>query len=52
MLIAAFFGFLIYINSGGIYETKTISAMVFRILLTLGFTTYTYFILIKGKHEN
>ena len=43
MLTAAFFGLLIYIYSGGTYETKTIGAMIFRLLLTLGFTAYTYF---------
>jgi len=49
ILIIAFFGLLIYINSGGIYETKTIGAMMFRILITLGFTTFTYFNFRKKK---
>jgi len=35
ILIAAFVGLKIHINSGGIYETKTIGAMIFRISVTL-----------------
>jgi hypothetical protein len=44
VLIVAFLGFLIYISSGVIHETKTIGAMIFRILVTLGFTTFAFFI--------
>jgi hypothetical protein len=32
---------------GGIHETKTVSAMVFRIVLTLGFTLFAYFTINK-----
>jgi len=42
ILTIAFVGFLFYIQSGGIHETKTVSAMVFRIVLTLGFTLFAY----------
>jgi hypothetical protein len=49
ILIVALIGLLIYIYSGGIYETKTIGAMIFRILLTFGFATYTYFTFKKKK---
>lgn len=35
ILIVAFIGLLIYINNGGIYETKTIKAMIFRMTFTL-----------------
>ena len=42
ILLVAFVGLLIYINSGGIYETKTIGAMVFRIALTSMFTIVSY----------
>ncbi len=42
-LSAAFLGLLFYINAGGIYEVKTIGAMIFRITLTLVFTILAYF---------
>ena len=35
ILIAAFAGLLIHIQSGGIYENKTIVAMIFRTSLTI-----------------
>ena len=38
ILTIAFIGFLFYIQSGGIHETKTVGAMVFRIALTVAFT--------------
>ncbi len=47
ILISAFIGLLLHINSGGIYETKTIGAMIFRITLTLIFTGLGYLTLIK-----
>lgn len=37
MLIIAFIGFLVYIKSGGVYETKTIGAMLFRMAITAVF---------------
>jgi hypothetical protein len=43
ILSAAFLGLLFYINAGGIYEVKTIGAMIFRITLTLVFTVLAYF---------
>ena len=43
LLIIAFIGLMIHINSGGIYETKTIGAMIFRITLTLVFSIMAYF---------
>jgi hypothetical protein len=49
ILIVAFIGLLIYINSGGIHEAKTVGAIIFRILLTLGFTTFAYFTFKKKK---
>ena len=36
ILIAAFAGLLIHIQNGGIYENKTIGAMIFRLSLTIG----------------
>ena len=36
ILLAAFAGLLIHIQSGGIFENKTIGAMIFRLSLTIG----------------
>jgi hypothetical protein len=47
ILSFAFVGFLFYIQSGGIHESKTVGAMVFRIALTIGFTLFTYFTINK-----
>jgi len=49
LLMVAFIGLIIYVNSGGIHETKTIYAMVFRITVTLIFTILSYFIITKKK---
>lgn len=53
ILLITFIGFLFYINSGGIHETKTIGALVFRMILTLIFIISAYFVIIKNnKDEN
>lgn len=49
-LIITFVGLFIHINSGGLYETKTIGAMIFRIVLTLTFMATAYFTISKNKH--
>ncbi|HEY9115094.1 MAG TPA: hypothetical protein VIN10_10345 [Bacteroidales bacterium] len=49
ILIAAFIGLIVHISTGGIYETKTIGAMIFRIIITLAFTLYAYFKIKKEK---
>lgn len=49
VLIIALIGLFIHINNGGIYETKTVGAMVFRIAVTLIFTFFAYFALLKNK---
>ena len=49
LLIAAFIGLKIHISSGGIYETKTIGAMIFRISVTLVFAIIAYFTITKKK---
>jgi hypothetical protein len=49
ILSIAFVGFLFYIQLGGIHENKTVSAMAFRIALTLGFTLFAYFTINKKK---
>lgn len=47
ILTGAFIGLLYYIQSGGIHESKTLGAMVFRIVLTLVFTLFAYFTINK-----
>jgi len=49
ILIMALVGLFIHINSGGLYETKTIGAMIFRIAVTIAFVFLAYLKLIKGK---
>jgi hypothetical protein len=49
VLISAFVGLFIHINAGGIYETKTIGAMTFRITLTIVFSALAYFTINKYK---
>lgn len=48
-LTAAFIGLLIHINSGGIYEQKTIGAMIFRIAFTIVFAVIAYFMTARLK---
>ena len=47
ILITAFIGFLLHISSGGIYETKTMGAMIFRITLTIVFGLLAYVLINK-----
>ena len=49
ILIAAFIGLKILASTGGIYETKTIGAMIFRISVTLVFAIIAYFTITKKK---
>lgn len=49
ILIGAFIGLKSHINSGGIYETKTIGTMIFRISVTLVFATLAYLKITKKK---
>ena len=42
ILIIALIGLYFHINAGGLYETKTINAMFFRITITLVFTILIY----------
>ncbi|MCK5730743.1 MAG: hypothetical protein KAH68_06695 [Draconibacterium sp.] len=49
ILVAAFVWFLIYINGGGIHETKTIGAMVVRISITIVFLISAYFTICKPR---
>lgn len=47
ILLAAFIGLNIHASSGGIYETKTTGAMIFRISVTLVFALIAYFTIKK-----
>lgn len=49
ILVIAFIGLIIHINSGELYESKTIAAMIFRITLTFIFTILAYFMITKKK---
>lgn len=42
ILILAQVGLFLHIDAGGIYETKTVGAMFFRIALTFAFALFTY----------
>lgn len=49
VLVLALIGLFIHIATGGIYETKTIGAMIFRIALTLIFAYTAYHSITKKK---
>ncbi|MBK9962686.1 MAG: hypothetical protein IPP06_15595 [Saprospiraceae bacterium] len=49
ILVAAFIGLRIHANSGGIYETKTLGALIFRISVTIVFAMIAYFTISKKK---
>ena len=52
ILVNAVIGFIIYINADGVYETKTIGAMIFRIVVTIIFVAFAYFTINKKKQIN
>ncbi len=47
VLISTFIIFIIHIYSGGIYETKTVGALIFRTIITLIFVVFSYFTITK-----
>lgn len=49
ILISALIGLEIHVDSGGVYEAKTFSAMIFRIVVTLAFAIIAYFTILKKK---
>lgn len=49
ILALALIGLFVHINSGGIYETKTIGAMAFRITITIIFATAAFLTINKKK---
>lgn len=52
ILIIAFIGLFIHVKYGGIYETKTIGAMLFRITVTIVFAMLAYFTIAIHKKNN
>lgn len=50
VLIITFIGLGIHIFSGGIYEQRTIGAMIFRTLITIGFTLVSYKYISQQKY--
>ncbi|MCB0628424.1 MAG: hypothetical protein KDD15_01790 [Lewinella sp.] len=51
ILLIALVGLLIHAESGGLYENKTISAMIFRIIVTLVFALLAYSFIIKKQRN-
>lgn len=49
VLVITFIGLGIHIYSGGIYEQKTIGAMIFRTLLTIGFALVSFYYISREK---
>ena len=52
ILLAAFVALMFHVNAGGLFETKTIGAMIFRTSLTLLFTLSSYFLLSRTRKIN
>ena len=52
ILVNAFIGFIIYIYTDGVHETKTIGAMIFRIVVTIIFVAFAYFTINKKNQIN
>ena len=51
VLIIAFAGLNILANAGGLYETKTMGAMIFRITVTFIFSALAYFFITKKQKD-
>ena len=49
ILVGAFIALKVFISNGGIYETKTVGAMVFRTIVTLLFAIVGYYTIQKNK---
>ena len=49
VLFVAFIALFIHVNSGGIYETKTIGAMLFRMTFTVVFIVLAFFVISKNN---
>ncbi len=51
VLLFAFAGLLNHINSGGLYETKTIGALIFRVVVTLIFALMAWLTINKKARK-
>lgn len=51
LLISAFIGLQFHISAGGLHETKTIGAMIFRIAVTLVFAILAFFTINKQLNK-
>jgi hypothetical protein len=49
ILISSFVSLKVHISNGGIYETKTVSAMIFRISVTIALALIAYFTITNNK---
>ncbi len=49
LLIVAFIGLQFHINAGGLYETKTVYAMMFRTAMTTIFAAIAYYTIVKQE---
>ncbi|CAN5625571.1 hypothetical protein BH10BAC5_BH10BAC5_03230 [soil metagenome] len=51
ILIVAFISLKIYISNGGVYETRTVGAMIFRTSLTVALALAVFFTIPKDKTD-
>jgi len=51
LLIISYTSLFIHINNGGLYEEKTVRAMLFRIVITLIFALISYFTLPRSRKK-
>jgi lysylphosphatidylglycerol synthetase-like protein (DUF2156 family) len=51
ILILTFIAFQFYIHNGGVYQDKTIKALIFRMLVTLSFSLVAFFF-IRNRRLN
>ncbi len=49
ILIFAYVGLILYINSGGIYETKTVKVMLLRVGITIFFAGVSWYFITRTK---
>lgn len=48
IILGAFIGLKFHINAGKLYETKTVSALLFRLLITIVFAASSWFLINKS----
>lgn len=52
ILVLAYVGLIIHINSGGKYETRTVMAMIFRIAITILYAGISWYYITRTKLLN